>query len=603
MNEGNIRNIALIAHVDHGKTSMVDCLFRETNEDLKEANRLMDSGDLEKERGITILAKNTAIYWKDTRINIVDTPGHADFGGEVERVLSMVDSVLLLVDAAEGPMPQTRFVTRKAFEKGLKPIVVINKVDRTGADPDRAIDLVFDMFVELDANEEQLDFPIVYASALLRKSGLELDSLSDNMQPLLNVILENAPPPQVEIEGPFQMQVSLLGYDTFKGVIGIGRVHRGKLSENTAISVIDSNGDKRSSKVSEILHSDGLELVKINEACAGDIVSVTGIDPLHVSDTLCDNSKIEALPPLLVDEPTLSVIFMVNTSPVSGQDGKFLTSRQILDRLEREALHNVALRVAPGETPEQFRVSGRGELHLTVLIETMRREGYELSIGRPEVITKVIDDREQEPFENLVIDIDLEHQGSVMEEMGRRKALMKNMEPTDKRVKLEYEISTRGLLGFRTMFMSMTSGSGIMTHAFSHYGEMVSGVAGGRLKGVLISSDSGEAVGYALFNLQPRGQLFVNPGDFVYEGMIIGEHSRDNDLTVNPLKGKKLTNIRASGTDENIILTPPRLMSLEQMMQYIQSDELLEVTPNFLRLRKKYLKESDRKRYASNKDR
>ena len=559
----------------------------------------MDSNDQEKERGITILAKNTAIKWNDYRINIVDTPGHADFGGEVERVLSMVDCVCLLVDAVDGPMPQTRFVTQKAFDQGLRPIVVINKVDRPGARPDWVVDQVFDLFDSLGATDEQLDFPIVYASALNGIAGLEPDSMSDDMTPLFEAVVEHVNPPKVDIDGPLQMQISALDYNSYLGVIGIGRVSRGTIKTNTQVKVIDREGKIRSGRILKIMGYHGLERVDVDSATAGDIICVTGIDELNISDTLCDPEQVEALPALSVDEPTVSMTFQVNDSPFAGQDGKFVTSRNIKERLERELIHNVALRVEDGETPEKFKVSGRGELHLSVLIETMRREGFELGVSRPEVVQKEIDGEIQEPYENVMIDVEDQHQGSIIEELGKRRGDMTNMEVDGGRVRLTFMIPSRGLIGFRSQFLTMTSGTGIMTSTFDHYGPVKDGDVASRSNGVLVSMVTGKALAYSLWNLQERGRLCVEPNIEVYEGMLLGIHSRSNDLAVNPIKGKQLTNVRASGTDENIQLTPPVRFTLEQALDFIEDDELVEVTPNFIRLRKKLLKENERKRSKS----
>ena len=595
-----IRNIAIIAHVDHGKTTLVDKLLQQsgTLEDRgKVVERVMDSNDQERERGITILAKNTAINWNGYHINIVDTPGHADFGGEVERVMSMVDSVLLLVDAVDGPMPQTRFVTQKAFDQGLKPIVVINKVDRDGARPDWVLNEVFDLFDRLGATDEQLDFPVVYASALNGFAGLELDQMADDMTPLFQTVIDRVPPPPVSIEAPFRMQISALDYSSYVGVIGIGRVTGGVAKVNSQVVIVDREGNQRKGKILQVKSHLGLERVDVNEASAGEIVCITGIDKLNISDTLCDPNHVEAMPPLTVDSPTISMTFQVNDSPFAGQDGKFVTTRNIKDRLERELIYNVALRVEPGDTPDKYKVSGRGELHLSVLIENMRREGFELAVSRPEVIVKEIDGVMQEPHEVLVIDCDEQHQGSVMEELGMRKADLQDMTMDGKgRVRLKFIIPTRGLIGFRSMFLSMTSGTGMMNHVFDHYGPVKMGDIGSRKNGVLVSMVRGKTLGYSLFTLQERGRLFVEPNVEVYEGMIVGLHSRDNDLVVNPTKGKQLTNIRASGTDENIILTPPVKHTLEQAMEFIEEDELVEITPNHIRLRKKLLTESERKR-------
>ncbi len=594
-----LRNIAIIAHVDHGKTTLVDQLLQQSGTlDSRKApaERVMDSNDLEKERGITILSKNTAITWGEYYINIVDTPGHADFGGEVERVLSMVDSVLLLVDAVDGPMPQTRFVTQKAFAMGFKPIVVINKIDREGARPDWVLDQTFDLFDNLGATDEQLDFPVVYASAINGYASLESTVREGDMTPLFETIVEQVPAPDTDSEGPFQMQISTLDYNSYVGVIGIGRVKRGKVKTNTQVKIIDREGQIRSGRILQVLGFHGLERVERSEAEAGDIIAITGIDPLDISDTLCDPDKVEALPALSVDEPTISMTFQPNTSPFSGKDGKYVTSRNIWDRLQQELKHNVALRVEQLEG-ERFRVSGRGELHLSVLIENMRREGYEVAVGRPEVIIHEVDGEKQEPYEQLAVDIEEQHQGSVMEALGARKAELKNMVPDGKgRVRLDYIIPARGLIGFRTEFLTMTSGTGLLYSVFDHYGPYLNVSIGQRNNGVMISNGQGKALGYALFNLQERGKLMIGHGEEVYEGMIIGIHSRSNDLVVNPLKAKQLTNIRAAGTDENIILTPPIRFSLEQALEFIDDDELVEVTPNAIRVRKKFLKEHERKR-------
>lgn len=597
----NLRNIAIIAHVDHGKTTLVGKLLKLSGT-LEErgnenADRVMDSGDLEKERGITILAKNTAINWKDYRINIVDTPGHADFGGEVERVMSMVDSVLLLVDAMDGPMPQTRFVTQKAFAHGLKPIVVINKVDRPGARPDWVVDQVFDLFVNLGATDEQLDFPIIYASALNGIAGLDHENMSDNMDPLFETIVERVSAPEVDRDGPLQMQISQLDYNNYVGVIGVGRIKRGVVKPNQQVTIIDSEGKRRNGKVGQVLGHMGLQRYEADLAEAGDIIAITGLGELNISDTICDVNNVEALPALTVDEPTVSMTFCVNTSPFCGKEGKFVTSRQILDRLRKELVHNVALRVEETEDPDAFRVSGRGELHLSVLIENMRREGYELGVSRPRVIFREIDGRKQEPFEEVTLDIEEQHQGSVMEAMGLRKGDMRNMTPDGKgRVRLDYVIPSRGLIGFRTEFMTMTSGTGLLYSTFSHYDDVRSGEIGQRNNGVLISNGTGKALAYALYSLQDRGRLFLGHGAEVYEGQIIGIHTRSNDLTVNCLTGKKLTNMRASGTDEATTLSPPIKMSLEQALEFIDDDELVEVTPLSVRIRKRHLTENDRKR-------
>ncbi|WJV53946.1 ribosome-dependent GTPase TypA [Pectobacteriaceae bacterium CE90] len=597
----NLRNIAIIAHVDHGKTTLVDKLLQQSGTLGDDRNdpteRVMDSNDLEKERGITILAKNTAINWNNYRINIVDTPGHADFGGEVERVMSMVDSVLLLVDAMDGPMPQTRFVTQKAFAYGLKPIVVINKVDRPGARPDWVVDQVFDLFVNLGATDEQLDFPIVYTSALNGVSGLDHNDMADDMTPLFEAIVKYVEAPKVDLNGPFQMQISQLDYNNYVGVIGIGRISRGVVKPNQQVSIVDSQGKVRNGKVGQVLGHMGLLRIESKLAEAGDIVAVTGLGELNISDTICDTSTVEALPPLTVDEPTVTMFFCVNTSPFCGKEGKFVTSRQILDRLRKELVHNVALRVEETEDPDAFRVSGRGELHLSVLIENMRREGFELAVSRPKVIFRTIDGRRQEPFEQVTLDIEEQNQGSVMEAMGIRKGDMRDMIPDGKgRVRLDYVIPSRGLIGFRTDFMTMTSGTGLLYSTFSHYDDVRPGEIGQRQNGVLISNGQGKAVAYALYSLQDRGKLFLGHGAEVYEGQIIGIHTRSNDLTVNCLTGKKLTNMRASGTDEATTLVPAIKMSLEQALEFIDDDELVEVTPHSIRLRKRHLTENDRRR-------
>jgi len=595
-----LRNIAIIAHVDHGKTTLVDKLLQQSGTLVSRGDaqeRVMDSNDLEKERGITILAKNTAIKWNDYRINIVDTPGHADFGGEVERILSMVDSVLLLVDAVDGPMPQTRFVTQKALAQGLRPIVVVNKIDRPGARPDWVVDQTFDLFDRLGATNEQLDFPVIYASALQGYASLDSHVREGNMEPLFKIIVEHVSPPQVDIEGPLQLQVSSLDYNSYVGVIGIGRITRGKVKTNTAVTIIDQDGNTRNGRVLQVLGFLGLERVEVPVARAGDIIAFTGLEKLNISDTLCDPTCVEALPPLTVDEPTVSMTFQVNNSPFAGQDGKFLTSRQIRERLNRELVHNVALRVKDTEDPDKFKVSGRGELHLSVLIENMRREGYELGVSRPEVIQKHIDGVTHEPYEQVTVDVEEIHQGTVMEKLGERGGELKDMIPDGKgRVRLDYVMPARGLIGFRTEFLTATQGTGLIYSVFDRYAPVKKGEIGQRINGVLIANCRGKALGYALFNLQERGRLFIGHGDEVYEGMIIGIHSRDNDLVVNPLKAKQLTNIRAAGSDENIILTPPIRMSLEQALEFIDDDELVEVTPRSIRLRKKILTESDRKR-------
>ncbi len=596
----NLRNIAIIAHVDHGKTTLVDKLLEQSGTlDRRDqgTERIMDSNDQERERGITILAKNTAIKWNDYRINIVDTPGHADFGGEVERVLSMVDCVCLLVDAVDGPMPQTRFVTQKAFAQGLRPIVVVNKVDRPGARPDWVIDQVFDLFDNLGATEEQLDFPVIYASALNGIAGEEPDELADDMSPLFKMIVDHVPAPKVDVDGPFQMQVSALDYNSYTGVIGVGRVTRGKVSPNQQVIVVDAEGNQRKAKILNVMGYHGLERIDVDVATAGDIICVTGIDELNISDTFCDPDNVEAMPALSVDEPTVSMTFQVNDSPFAGKEGKYVTSRNIKERLDRELIHNVALRVTQGDSPDKFIVSGRGELHLSVLIETMRREGFELGVSRPEVIQKEIDGEIQEPYEAVVIDCEDEHQGSLMEEMGLRKAEMTNMEPDGKgRTRLEFIVPSRGLIGFRNQFLTMTSGSGVMTSIFSHYGPVKQGEVAKRNNGVLVSMVKGKTLAYALFNLQDRGRLYIPANVEVYEGQIVGLHSRGNDLVVNPTKAKQLTNVRASGTDDALLLTPYVKHTLEQALEFIEDDELVEVTPESIRLRKKLLTENERKR-------
>ncbi|MFC3851310.1 translational GTPase TypA [Salinispirillum marinum] len=598
----NLRNIAIIAHVDHGKTTLVDKLLQQSGTLGRKdqgSERVMDSNDQEKERGITILAKNTAIRWHDYRINIVDTPGHADFGGEVERVMSMVDSVLLLVDAMDGPMPQTRFVTQKAFERGLRPIVVINKIDRPGARPDWVLDQVFDLFDNLGATEEQLDFPVIYASALNGVAGMEADNMADDMTPLLQLVVDKVPCPQVDPEGPFQMQISALDYNSYVGIIGIGRVTRGKVKPNTQVKAIDVKGKVRNGRILQVMGYHGLERVEVDQAEAGDIICITGMEELFISDTLCSPDAIEALPPLTVDEPTVSMTFQVNDSPFAGKEGKFVTSRNIRERLDRELLSNVALRVEEGDTPEKFKVSGRGELHLSVLIENMRREGFELAVGRPQVVIKEIDGVKQEPYEQVVVDVEEQHQGSVMQELGERRAELKNMIPDGKgRVRLDFIMPARGLIGFRSLFLTLTSGSGILTSIFDHYGPINPSTAGERQNGVLVSMVQGKSLAYALFTLQDRGRLYIGANEEVYEGMIIGLHSRDNDLVVNPTKAKQLTNVRASGKDDALLLTPPVRMTLEQALEFIQDDELVEVTPKSIRLRKKELQENARKRTA-----
>ena len=602
MDHKALRNIAIIAHVDHGKTTLIDKLLAQAGalqrgED--EGERLMDSNDLEKERGITILAKNTALTWRDHRINIVDTPGHADFGGEVERILSMVDSVLLLVDAVEGPMPQTRFVTGKAFENGLNPIVMINKIDRQGARPDRVVDEVFELFYQLGANDEQLDFPVIYGSAIEGRAGLSPDEPEDDLSCLLEIIIKRVPPPDATRDGPLRMQISALDYSSYVGVIGLGRITRGEVAIGDQVVVVSRKGEERRGKILQVMGYNGLERTPVARASAGDIVCISGLENIQISDTVCAAGHPEALPPLQVDEPTISMTIQVNTSPFAGRDGRFVTSRHIKERLDRELLYNVALGVEETDHADRFKVSGRGELHLSVLIETMRREGYELAVGRPEVIFHEVGGRLEEPFENLMLDIDDEHQGGIMEELGRRKANMTNMMSNGSgRTRLEFVVPTRALIGFRSGFLTMTSGTGIMNSVFSHYGEVVSEELASRNNGVLVSMASGKSVGFALNNLQARGRLFIGPNEEIYEGMVVGLHSRGNDLPVNPLKEKQLTNIRAAGSDENIMLTPPIRHSLEAAIEFIEDDELVEVTPGHIRIRKKLLTESERKRAA-----
>ncbi|MBT6403988.1 MAG: translational GTPase TypA [Rhodospirillaceae bacterium] len=597
-----IRNIAIVAHVDHGKTTLVDKLLRQsgtivTHGDAEERERVMDSNDLERERGITILAKNTAIDWNGWRINIVDTPGHADFGGEVERVLSMVDSVLLLVDAVEGPMPQTAFVTRKALEAGLKPVVVVNKVDRNGARPDWAVDQTFDLFDRLGATDEQLDFTTVFASAIEGWASETSDVRGDDMNILFQTIVDQVDPPEVDRDGPLQLQVSALDYSSYVGVIGIGRIARGHARRNAAVTVVGTDGATRQGRLLQVMGFHGLDRVEAEEASAGDIIAFSGLDKLNISDTLCDPETVEALPPLSVDQPTISMTFQVNDSPFAGQEGKYVTSRNIRDRLQEELLHNVALRVDDTDSADRFKVSGRGELHLSILIENMRREGYELAISRPEVITHMVDGVVHEPWETLTVDIEEAHQGSVMELLGTRKAELKNMAPDGNgRVRLDYLVPTRGLIGIRSTFLTQTSGSGLMYHAFDHYGPRVAGELAQRQRGVLVATDTGMARAYALFNLQERGQLMLGHGAQVYEGMVIGIHARANDLMVNPLKAKQLTNIRAAGTDENLVLTTPIKVTLEYALEFIDDDELVEVTPESIRIRKRFLKEHERKK-------
>ncbi len=600
----NLRNIAIVAHVDHGKTTLVDCLLRQSgtlSERQIVPDRVMDSNDIEKERGITILAKNTAITWRDYRINIVDTPGHADFGGEVERVLSMVDSVLILVDAFDGPMPQTRFVTQKAFQMGFKPIVVVNKVDRPGARPDWVLNATFDLFDRLGATEEQLDFPVVYASALHGYAGLTPDVREGNMDPLFESIIANVQAPDVDPDGPFQMRISQLDYNNYVGLIGIGRIQRGRIKTNSQVSIVNREGVKRNGRILQVLGFMGLERREVAEAQAGDIVAINGVESLGISDTICALDVPEALPPLTVDEPTISMTFQVNNSPFAGRKeesgGKFLTSRQLRDRLMRELMHNVALKVEETDEAEKFKVSGRGELHLSILIENMRREGYELAVSRPEVIIKEIDGQQMEPFEQLVCDLEEQFQGGVMQRLGERKGQLRNMEPDGRgRVRLDYIIPARGLIGFQTEFRTITAGTGLLFHVFDHYGPKTEGTIGHRQNGVMISNGTGPSPAYAQFAMQERGRLFVEPNQEIYEGQIVGIHAKDNDLTVNALRAKQLTNFRASGKDDMLMLTPPVKFSLEQALEFIQDDELVEVTPHAIRLRKRHLTENDRKR-------
>ena len=600
-----LRNIAIIAHVDHGKTTLVDQLLRQSDslgERVKLQDRAMDSNDLERERGITILSKNTSLVWGDYRINIVDTPGHADFGGEVERVMSMVDSVLLLVDAVEGPMPQTRFVTQKAFDAGLKPVVVINKIDRDGARPNWVLDQTFDLFDRLGATNEQLDFPVVYASALNGYAGDDSDVRSGDMTPLFKVIVKHVAAPDVDLGGSLQLQVSSLDYDSYVGVLGIGRIARGRISTNTAVTVVDPESNQRNGRVLELYGFNGLERVTLGAAAAGDIVMFSGIEQLDISDTLCDREHPEALPPLKVDEPTISMTFQVNKSPFSGKEGKYLTSRQIRERLTQELKHNVALRVEDTEDPDKFRVSGRGELHLSVLIENMRREGYELAVSRPEVIRHEIDGVICEPWESLTVDLEEQYQGSIMDRLAERKGQLLDMAPDGRgRVRLDYRIPARGLIGFRTEFLTATAGTGLLYNVFEKYDTAVPSGIGQRINGVLVSNMQGKALAYALFNLQERGRMFLGHAEEVYEGMVIGIHNRGNDLVVNPTKAKQLNNIRAAGNDENLVLTPPERYSLEQALEFIDDDELVEVTPTSIRIRKKFLTESDRKRESRQK--
>ncbi len=596
----NLRNIAIIAHVDHGKTTLVDKLLSQSqtfDDRFQATDRMMDSNDLEKERGITISSKNTAIRWGDYKINIVDTPGHADFGGEVERVLSMVDSVLLLVDAVDGPMPQTRFVTKKAFEQGLNPIVVINKIDRPSARPDWVIDQVFDLFDQLGATEEQLDFPVIYASALGGYASENDDVREGDMTPMFELIVNKVPAPNVDLDGPFQMQISSLDYSSFIGAIGIGRIARGIVKKNMQNILIAPDGSKRNVKIVQLLGFNGLDRHEVSSANAGDIVGIVGIDKISLSDTICDPLKVEALPPLSFDEPTVSMAFRVNDSPFAGLDGKYITSRNIRERLDKELIYNVALRVENTEDSSEFLVSGRGELHLSILIETMRREGFELSVGRPQVILKEIDEVTCEPFENLTVDVESIHQGSVMEKLGERKAELTNMTPDGKgRVKLDFIIPARGLIGFRTEFLTATTGTGLMYSTFDSYRPQKDGKIGQRTNGSLISMNQGKSVAYAIFNLQKSGKFFLGHGEDIYEGMVVGINTRGKDLVINVMKGKQLTNVRASGTDEAVALTPPITLDLEQALEFIDDDELVEVTPNKIRIRKRLLTENERKR-------
>lgn len=595
-----LRNIAIIAHVDHGKTTLVDKLLQQSgtfDARAEVVERVMDSNELERERGITILAKNTSIQWNGYKINIVDTPGHADFGGEVERILSMVDSVLLLVDAVDGPMPQTRFVTEKAFKQGLNPILVVNKIDRPGARPDWVVDQVFDLFDNLGATNQQLDFPIVYSSALQGFATLDLDTASDNMNPLFDLIVEKVSPPKVITDGTFQMQITFLDYSSYVGVIGVGRVTRGKLKINEAVSVVDRHGNIRYGKVTQLFGHVGLQRVPIQQAETGDIVAITGIEDLTISDTVCAKDNPEMLPPLVVDEPTINMVFQTNTSPFVGKEGKFVTSRQLRERLFKESSYNIALRIEETDDPDKFKVSGRGELQLSIFIETIRREGFELAVSQPQVIIREIDGVVSEPYEELIVEVEEGHQGAIMQRLGERRGQIRDMLPDGKgRVRLSYMIPARGLIGFHGEFMTTTSGTGILTHVFDHYGPLVNGIELGRKNGVLISNCAGKTSGYSLWNLQPRGKLFIGPQAEVYEGMIVGIHTRDNDLVVNVTKEKQLTNIRAAGTDENIILTTPIPLTLEYALEFINDDELVEITPKSIRLRKKYLKETDRKR-------
>jgi GTP-binding protein len=598
-----LRNVAIIAHVDHGKTTLVDKLLSQSDtfdDRFQATDRMMDSNDLEKERGITISSKNTAIKWGEYRINIVDTPGHADFGGEVERVLSMVDSVLLLVDAVDGPMPQTRFVTKKAFEQGLNPIVVINKVDRPSARTDWVIDQVFDLFDQLDATEEQLDFPVIYASALAGYASEDDGVREGDMIPMFETIVKNAPAPDVDVDGPLQMQITALDYSSFVGAIGIGRITRGVAKKGMQVVLVSPDGSKRNVKIAQLLGFNGLERIDVNSANAGDIVGVVGVENISISDTICDSNAIDPLPALSVDEPTVSMAFKVNDSPFAGLDGKYITSRNIRDRLDKELIYNVALRVENTDDPSEFNVSGRGELHLSILIETMRREGFEMSVGRPQVILKEIDGVVCEPFENLTVDVESQHQGTVMERLGERKAELTNMVPDGKgRVKLDFIIPARGLIGFRTEFLTATTGTGLMYSTFDAYKPEKEGKIGQRSNGSLISMSQGKSVAYAIFNLQKSGKFFIGPSVDIYEGMVVGIHTRDKDLVINVMKGKQLTNVRASGTDEAVALTPAIKLDLEQALEFIDDDELVEVTPNNIRIRKRLLTENQRKRAKS----
>jgi GTP-binding protein len=595
-----IRNIAIVAHVDHGKTTLVDQLLKQsgTFTDRSEIpDRVMDSNALERERGITILAKNTALDWNGYRINIIDTPGHADFGGEVERVLSMADSVLLLIDAVDGPMPQTRFVTQKALAQGLNPIVVINKIDRDGARPEWALNRTFDLFDRLGANDSQLDFPVIYTSAKLGQSGLHLSSVEDSMTPLFQAITKYVPPPKVDINGPFQLQISALDYNNYLGVIGIGRIARGTIKSNTPVTIVKNDNVVKKGRILQLFRLLGLERIEIESASAGDIIAICGIDELNISDTLCHPEHPEALPQLVVDQPTVTMTFQINDSPFSGLEGKFVTSRQIRERLLRELKHNVSLRVEETVDPDKLKVSGRGELHLSILIENMRREGYEFSVSRPEAILKTVDGATSEPYEQLTVDMEGSYQGAVMEMLGGRGGELLDMIPDGKgRVRLDYMIPARGIIGFRTDYLTITAGTGLIYHVFDHYGPYKASIKNQRNNGVLIANSQGKALGYALFNLQERGQLLIDHGTEVYEGMVVGVHSRDNDLVVNPLKGKQLTNIRAAGKDDNILLTPPLKLSLERALEFINDDELVEITPKSIRIRKKKLKEHERKR-------